>query len=151
MRKNDKKGKKMAKKKPAKITKPLEFQLKTTSIERVLIVIMSVLFGLTLIYDHNMPLLIIFYVIATGILLYYFIVYRSKPPYVRINADSVTVHSGFLFKEHTMLLKNIKTVLNEKGKIEVFQAKGDPIMIRTMLLENTDAEMIESILTSYAG
>jgi|GEM_PF-3277768 len=142
--------KNVKKKKPVKITKPMEYKLKTSSIEKVLIVIVAVLFGLTLMFDQNKPLLIMFYAVATAILLYYFVLYRNRPPYVRINIDSVTVHTGLLFKPHDVPLSAIKTVLNENGKIMIFAKKYDPIVIRTMLLEEADAETIEKVLGSYA-
>ncbi|HEY1405422.1 MAG TPA: hypothetical protein VF857_02325 [Spirochaetota bacterium] len=135
----------MKKQKVMRIKTPVEFSCKTTAIEKYLMIGMTVFFALTLIYDKNRPLLIAFYAIACLILGYYFIIFRRRPPYVQIDAKTLTVHNGLLFRPRIIVMSSITHSSYSGGSLVLDVEDESPAVIYSFLLDANDFEYLIKI------
>ncbi len=106
-----------------------EYSFKTNRIERVISIISIVFFVFTFVYPKNIILMIGFYAYASVILLYYFVWFRKKPPYVEFSDNEVVVRLGLFFKPVSISRGRIKEIKKTSPGLIIKLLSGSKVRV----------------------
>lgn len=120
-----------------------EYKYKVDKIERYLSFAALILFFLSF---NNKLAGFAFFVFTIAIFVYYFIWYRKRPPYIKIDLNEITVHEGFLFKPVVMGKSEIKTIDKYEKRIELNLKDGKKVTVLGSLLSDADFKEVHEIL-----
>lgn len=131
----------------------LEFKFKMDRYEKLVSYVALAMFFLSMTRSGSRLMTLAFFIASGAIMLYYFIWYRKKPPYVRIDGVNVTLYPPLFFKPVTIPRASIREVVKSAKALVIRYADHDVLRaapVNLQMLESEDAESLYTQLKSEA-
>lgn len=130
-----------------------EFNFKLDRYEKIISYVALAMFFFSMMGPQNRLMTLAFFIFSGAIMLYYFIWYRKKPPYVRIDAVHITLYPPLFFKPVSIPRAAIREVGKSANMLLIRYSDKETAHsapVNLQMLSSEDAEKLYSLLKPEA-